>query len=105
MSTPTTTTQVAHPGRATLRTAVAAALGLLPLLNGILAVCADWLTENTPIIPEWLFVVLNGILLAAIALTALVTRILAVPGVVEWTRAHLSFLSPDGNPPGRHELL
>lgn len=30
MSTPTTTTQVAHPGRATLRTAVAAALGLLP---------------------------------------------------------------------------
>jgi hypothetical protein len=97
------TTQVAHPWRATARTAAAAAFGLFPLLNGILSVCMDWLTEYTPIIPGWLYLALNGILLAAIALTALVTRILAVPGVVEWTRKHLAFLSPDGNKPGRHE--
>lgn len=98
-------TQVAHPWRATLRTATAAAVGLFPLLNGILTVCMDWLTDNTPIIPEWLYLALNGTLIAAIALTALVTRILAVPGVVEWTRKHLSFLSPDGNPPGRYEAV
>jgi hypothetical protein len=55
--------------------------------------------------PGWLYLMLNGILLAAIALTALDTRILAVPGVVEWTRKHLSFLSPDGRPPGRHEAV
>lgn len=97
------TTQVAHPWRATARTAFAAAVGLFPLLNGILATSMGWLTENTAIIPEWLYVVLNGILVAAIALTALVTRILAVPGVVEWTRKHLVFLSPDGDKPGRHE--
>lgn len=97
------TTQVAHPWRATLRTAVAAAVGLFPLLNGILATCMDWLTEYTPIIPEWLYLALNGTLVAAIALTALVTRVLAVPGVVEWTRKHLVFLSPDGHNPGRHE--
>lgn len=85
---------VAHPGRATLRAAVAAAVGLFPLLNGILAVRMNWLAENTPIIPEWLYVVLNGVLVAAIALTALVTRILAVSGVVEWTRKNLSSLPP-----------
>lgn len=99
------TTQVAHPWRATLRTIVAAAVGLFPLLNGILATSMDWLIEYTPIIPEWLYLALNGTLVAAIALTALVTRVLAVPGVVEWTRKHLSFLSPDGDPPGRHEAI
>jgi hypothetical protein len=46
------TTQVAHPWRATVRTAAAATVGLFPMLNGILAVCMDWLTAYTPIIPD-----------------------------------------------------
>lgn len=106
MSTPEplAATQTTHPWRATARTAAAAIVGLFPLLNGILAVCMDWLTENAAIVPGWLYLGLNGTIIAAIALTALVTRVLAVPGVVQWTRKHLAFLSPDGEP-GRHEAL
>lgn len=35
-------------------------------------------------LPGWVFLGLNGILLAVTALAAVVTRVLAVPGVNEW---------------------
>jgi hypothetical protein len=98
----TPTTQTAHPWRATVRTAFAAALALFPLVNGILLALQGWAEDNAAILPERLAVAINGTVLAGIALTALVTRVLAVPGVVDWCRRHLAFLSPDGKQ-GRHE--
>lgn len=101
----TATTQVAHPWRATLRTAFAvgipAFVGLCLLLPAVLAELANGpLSEYLP--PgfiAWL-IATAGLITAA---SAAITRIMAIPGVVDWFRKYLRALSPDGNPPGRHE--
>lgn len=95
-------TQVQHPGKAVARTLLAAVLGFLPLVNGVLLAVQDWLTANTDIIPVQLYGWVNGILVAALALAALVTRVLAVPGVNDWLRQHLAFLAADAGK-GKHE--
>ncbi|MFC3299654.1 hypothetical protein FJV46_10765 [Arthrobacter agilis] len=100
-----TPTQAAHPWRATLRTAVAVGIpafaGLVLLLPLVLSELASGpLSEYLP--PgfiAWL-VAAAGFITAA---SAAITRIMAIPGVVEWFRKYLRALSPDGNPPGRHE--
>lgn len=94
MSTPTTTQEL-NPGRAVGRTLLAALVAFFPLVNGVLLAVQDWLAQNTAIIPADLFAWANGILIAGLALVALVTRILAVPGVNDWLRAHLRVLAPD----------
>lgn len=100
--TPVVATQEANPGRAVLRTFFAALLGFAPLLNGVLLAIQDWLNQNTDVVPAELAVWANGVLIAGLALVALVTRVLAVPGVNDWLRKHLSVLAPDDKP-GRHE--
>ena len=95
------TTQETNPGRAVLRTVAAAFIGLFPMMNTLLLTIQGWLTENTDIVPGWLFVVVNGVLVAALALTALATRLLAVPGFNDWLRKYLPLLAPDRTP-GRH---
>lgn len=95
------TTQELHPARAVLRTVAAAFVGLFPIMNTVLLTVQGWLTEHTDIVPGWLFVGVNGVLVAALALTALVTRLLAIPGFNDWLRKYLSFLAPDSSP-GRH---
>lgn len=100
MSAPTTT-QEQNPGRASLRTALAAAVAFLPLLNGALLAVQDWLTAHTDVVPGWLFVTVNGTVIAGLALTALVTRLMAVPGFNDWARKYLPFLAPDKTP-ARH---
>lgn len=94
-------TQVQHPGKAVTRTLLAAVVGFLPLVNGVLLAVQDWLTANTDIIPAQLYGWVNGVLVAALALAALVTRVLAVPGVNDWLREHLAFLAADTGK-GRH---
>lgn len=94
MSEPTAT-QETNPGRAVGRTLLAALVAFFPLVNGVLLAVQDWLTQNTAIIPATLFTWANGILIAGLALAALVTRILAVPGVNDWLRKHLRILAPD----------
>ena len=94
-------TQEANPGRAVFRTIFAAAVALFPLVNGILVAVQDWLTEYTDTIPTEVALWVNGVLVAALALLALVTRVLAVPGVNDWLRKHLAVLAPDSK--GRHE--
>lgn len=102
---PTTPTQTAHPWRATLRTAVQVAvpafLGLVIILPLILAE----LTEGplAGYLPPGLTASLIGAAAFITAASAAFARIAAIPGVVEWTRRYLAFLSPDGKPPGRHE--
>lgn len=96
-----TATQEANPGRAVMRTVVAAVVAFFPLVNGVLLALQDWLTSNTDVVPAAMAIWVNGVLVAALALVALVTRLLAVPGVNDWLRKHLSILAPDSK--GRHE--
>lgn len=100
MSTPSST-QEANPGKAVNRTVFAAVLAFFPLINGVLLSVQGWLTENTAIIPVELYGWVNGILVAGLALVALVTRVLAAPGVNDWLRDHLAALAPDSK--GKHE--
>lgn len=100
--TPTpTSTQEANPGRAVFRTFFAALLGFAPLVNGVLLAVQDWLAANTDVVPAELALWVNGVLVACLALVALVTRVLAVPGVNDWLRKHLAVLAPDSK--GAHE--
>lgn len=96
-------TQEQNPTRAVLRTVLAAAVGLFPLVNGILLALQEALEPYRAVLPEWTFLTVNGVLLAATILTAVVTRVLAVPGVNEWLRKYrvLELFAPDT--PGRHE--
>ncbi|WP_104164648.1 hypothetical protein [Arthrobacter sp. SX1312] len=100
-------TQAAHPWRATLRTAVAvgipAFLGLAVILPAILAELANG--PLGPYLPPGLIAWLLGFAGLITAASAAITRVLAIPGVVEWCRKYLSFMSPDGDPPGRHEAI
>jgi hypothetical protein len=72
-------TQSRHPGRATFRTLVAGAVGLLSLLPWIIAGAH---LEGT---------VLGG---QALAVSGAVTRILAVPAVNAWITQYLPWLAP-----------
>lgn len=90
-------TQVANPGRATLRTAVAVLVGLvaaLPTLNAILAALQGYLSEQAQVvIPEWVWLAVNGTAALLLFISGLVTRLLAVPGVNDWIKARLSWLA------------
>ena len=99
------TTQVAHPWRATLRTAVEVAI---PAFLGLAIILPMILSELTtgPLagyIPPSLTAWLIGAAAFITAASAAFARIAAIPGVVEWTRKYLRFLAPDDKP-GRHEL-
>lgn len=98
---PEVSTQEANPGKAVTRTLFAALLAFAPLVNGVLLAVQDWLTQNTDVVPAELALWVNGVLVAGLALVALVTRVLAVPGVNDWLRTHLAVLAPDSK--GRHE--
>lgn len=73
-------TQTRHPWRATLRTVVAAVVGLLGLLPVLATV------PGVESVPGWSRV---------IAVAAVVTRILAVPGVDEWLRKFVPVLASE----------
>lgn len=90
-------TQERNPRSAVLRTVLAAALALFPLLNGVLVAVIDALRPYEIYLPGWVFLGLNGTLIAATALAAVVTRVLAVPGVNEWLRKYrvLRWFTPE----------
>ena len=79
-STPAVATQVAHPGRATWRTATAGAISIIVALPVILGVVIDGMGDQLP-------GKVKGILVATsaftVALTATLTRIMAIPAVNE----------------------
>lgn len=90
------TTQAANPGRATLRTAVAvgipAFLGLLVIVPQIIAVIVDGFGQH---LPDGLRLWLAGAAVVITAASATITRVMAIPGVIDWTRRFLPFLAPD----------
>lgn len=92
-------TQERNPASAVARTILAAVFALFPLMNGILAAAIEALKPYEVYLPGWVFLGLNGALIAATALAALVTRVLAVPGVNEWLRKHriLRWFTPEDN--------
>lgn len=79
-------TQARHPWRATIRTAFATALPLVPLLP-----------ELVDALGLQAYAWAGGIVAAA----GVVTRVLAVPGVNAWLQRHLPALAaaPRGEPP------
>jgi hypothetical protein len=81
-------TQERNPRSAVLRTVLAAGVSLFPLLNGVLLAVMGALEPYRVYLPGWVFLGLNGTLVAATVLAALVTRVLAVPGVNEWLRKY-----------------
>ncbi|MDO5743507.1 MAG: hypothetical protein Q4P23_03480 [Micrococcaceae bacterium] len=88
-------TQENNPRSAWVRTAFAAAIALFPILNGVLAVVIETLRPYDAHIPGWVFAALNGVLVAITVLIALVTRVLAVPGVNDWLRTYARWLAPE----------
>ncbi len=92
-------TQERNPRSAVARTILAAAFGLFPLLNAILTVTIELLEPYQVYLPGWVFLVLNGTLVAATLLAAWVTRILAIPGVNDWLRKYriLRWFTPEDN--------
>ena len=90
------TTQAANPGRATIRTAVqtgiGAFVGLLVILPLVIQSVLDNVGEQ---FPEGLRIWLAGLALTITALSATITRVMAIPGVIDWTRTYLPWLAPD----------
>ena len=97
---PPVSTQEANPGKAITRTIFAVILPLFPIVNGMIAALNEWATEHSASLPGWVFPIVNGALLVSVLITALVTKILAVPGVNEWLRRGgvRSLLAPDNEP-------
>ena len=79
-----TPTQTAHPWRATVRTIVAAIVGLLPLLPIIVA-------ETGLASVAWVA--------GAVAVTGTVTRVLAIPAVNAWVTEYVPGLAPKPRQP------
>ena len=85
-----TPTQVAHPWRASLRTAVAVLLGLALVLPIVWAIIGEELEKVGWAIPEPVGTVVGVIIAAITAAAAIVTRVMAIPAVSDWlTRFNL----------------
>lgn len=82
-------TQIMHPNRATVRTVVAAVIGLLPIL---------------PVITDTLGVSTIPWVAGTLAVSAAVTRILANPAVEDYLEEHLPWLAAATKPERKNEL-
>ncbi|WP_333811087.1 hypothetical protein [Timonella senegalensis] len=82
MSRHASSTQAAHPWRATLRTIFAALIGLASAW--IVIVEAIGLDPGIP----WVA--------TSIAVTGAITRVMAIPGVIDWLERFLPWLAPGG---------
>lgn len=91
-----TSTQAANPGRATLRTAVQvgipAFLALLVIVPQIIQEVVDGFGQH---LPDGLRLWLAGAAAVITAASATITRVMAIPGVIDWTRRYLPWLAPD----------
>ena len=79
-----TPTQVAHPWRASLRTAVAVLLGLALVLPIVWAIIGEELGKVGWVIPEPVASAVVAIIAAVTAAAAIVTRVMAIPAVSDW---------------------
>ncbi len=86
------TTQTRHPWRATLRTVVAAVIAAGALLPLLLPVIDGWVAEHPELVPSDVAGVITAITGGIIAVTGLITRLLAVPGVDDFLRRYVPVL-------------
>ena len=94
-----TPTQVAHPWRASLRTAVAVLLAVALVLPIVWAIIGEELAKVGWAIPEPIGTVVGVIIAAITAAAAIVTRVMAIPAVSDWlTRLNLG-PTPAGQAP------
>ncbi len=82
--TPQTPTQTRHPWRATARTVAAATVGLLSLLPWLAATAH---VDTVPAVAQ------------VLAVTGLITRILAYPAVDAWVRRYVPWLAASPSKP------
>lgn len=88
-------TQEKNPRSASVRTGLAALIGMLLLLNPILGVVIEVLRPYDAVVPGWVFLWLNGAITVTAVGIALVTRIMAIPGVNDWLRTYAKWLAPE----------
>ena len=86
------TTQQAHPMRATLRTIFAAVVAAGALLPLVLPIIDQWVAENPALVPSEAAGVITAITGGIIAVTGLITRLLAVPQVDQFLRTYVPIL-------------
>ena len=71
-----------YASKRVLRTIVQALVVLVPVVNGVGVAVAAYLTEQTDVVvPAWVFVALNAVVLGTALVMGLAARIMAVPGV------------------------
>jgi hypothetical protein len=89
-------TQIANPARATVRTVVQFLVGAVPVLNLSAGITLALLNEQLGVVvlPGWVFLTLNGILVVTGLLIALVTRLMANPIVNAWIALYVPWLAP-----------
>lgn len=90
-------TQEKNPRSAVLRTLLAAVIALFPLLNLALPIVIEALKPYQVYLPGWVFLWLNGALVAVTVIIAIATRILALPGVNAWLRKYAPIFAPEDN--------
>lgn len=88
-------TQERNPRSAVVRTVVVAVIILFPSLNAVFAIIKDELTPYGGVLPDWVFIWLNAGIAIVTVILGIGTRILAIPGVNDWLRAHASWLAPE----------
>lgn len=90
-------TQSVHPARATFRTFLAvvlpAVLGILVLLPLVAPVLVQWASDNSSILPPEVTAALVAFATWVAAISSLITRLLAVPGVEAWLRRYVPWLA------------
>lgn len=80
-----TAPEIWYKSKRALRTFVQTLVVLVPIVNGVAAAVIDYLTTQAMVaVPSWVFLALNGIVVATALLAGLVARVMAVPGVNDW---------------------
>jgi len=80
---PGTPTQVAHPGRTTLRTIIQTAIPAILTFVVIVPELIEAVLAE-PSIPDELRAILGGVAAGVIAVAGIIARIMAIPGVESW---------------------
>lgn len=89
-------TQVLSPRRASWRTFFQAAVGALPIANGVLLTVQAFLSEQSirDSISPWIFALVNVSVIVGAYLAKLVAQLMAHPSMNRWIEANASPLAP-----------
>lgn len=87
-------TQVANPGKTSLRTFVQSLIGGLLLVNPVFLAIQGIMQETTAIVfPGWAWATVNAVVLGSALFGTAAARIMAIPGVDQWIERVIPFLA------------